>query len=55
MDFMNILGVNVRGDPHGKSYDIFKRFIIQVNNKNDIQKIIRRVRDIKKDQSITVN
>jgi GTP:adenosylcobinamide-phosphate guanylyltransferase len=55
IDFMNILGVNVKGDPQGKSYDIFKRFIIQINNKADIQKIIRRVRDIRKDQSITVN
>ncbi len=52
---MNILGVNVKGDPQGKSYDIFKRFIIQINNKGDIQKIVRRVKDIKKDQTITVN
>ena len=55
MDFMNILGINIKGDPQGKSYDIFKRFIIQINSKTDLQKIIRRVRDIKKDQSITVN
>lgn len=52
---MNILGVNTRGDPQGKSYEIFKRFIIQINNKNDLQKVIRRVRDIKRDQTITVN
>lgn len=52
---MNILGVNVRGDPQGKSYEIFKRFIIPINNKNDIQKVIRRVKDIKRDQTIVVN
>lgn len=55
MDIMNILGINVKGDPQGKSYEVFKRFIIQINSKADIQKISRRVRDIKKDQSITVN
>ena len=54
-DVMNILGLTGKEDPQGKTYEIFRRFIIQINNKADIQKIIRRVRDIKKDQSITVN
>lgn len=34
---------------------MFKRFIIQINSKEDKQKIIRRVRDIRRDQTITVN
>jgi hypothetical protein len=55
MDFMNILGVNTKIDPQGKSYDIFQRFIIQIKNKADLQKVIRRVKDIKRDQSITIN
>ena len=41
---MNILGVNIKNDPQGKSYQIFKRFIVQINNKGDLQKIITRVR-----------
>jgi len=33
MDFMNILGIqNIRSDPQGKSYEVFKRFIIQINS-----------------------
>lgn len=55
MDFMNILSINVKGDPQGKSYQIFKRFIVPINSKADIQRISRRVRDIRKDQTITVN
>lgn len=54
VDIMNILGVNVKADPQGKSYETFRRFIVQINGKQDIQRLCRRVRDIKKDQTITV-
>jgi hypothetical protein len=52
---MNILGVNVKADPQGKSYDIYKRFIISLSSAKDKDKLRRRIRDIKKDQNITVN
>lgn len=52
---MDLLGVNVKIDPQNKSYEIFRRFIIQIKSKSDAQKIIRRVKDIKKDNSILVN
>ena len=33
MDFMNILGIqNIRNDPQGKSYEVFRRFITQINS-----------------------
>lgn len=56
MDIMNILGIqNVRSDPQGKTYEVFRRFITQVNSPQDVNKLVRRVKDIKRDQTITVN
>ena len=55
LDIMGMLGVAVKNDPTHKSYDVFKRYIIQIKNKADSDKIIRRIRDIRRDQTITVN
>ena len=54
-EIMAMLGVAIKNDPTHKSYDVFKRYIIQIKNKADSDKIIRRIRDIKRDQTITVN
>ena len=54
-DIMGLLGISVKNDPTHKSYDVFKRFIVPLGSKDDAQKICRRVRDIKKDSTITVN
>ena len=54
-DIMAMLGVAIKNDPTHKSYDVFKRYIIQIKNKADSDKVIRRIRDIRRDQTITVN
>lgn len=52
---MGLLGVNIKYDPQQKSPDIFRRFIIPLNTKKDSEKIIKRIKDIKKDSTIYVN
>lgn len=54
-EVMDLLGVNIKSDPQQKSPDILKRFIIPINSKKDSDKIVRRVKDIKKDSSIYVS
>lgn len=56
LDIMGLLGISInKNDPNCRSYEIFKRFIVQIKTKADVQKITRRVRDLKRDQTITVN
>lgn len=47
--------MNIKYDPQQKSPDVFKRFIIPLNSKKDSEKVIRRIKDIKKDSTIYVN
>lgn len=52
---MSLLGIYIKNDPNQKSIDILKKFIIPLNEKKDVEKIIRRVRDIKRDPNIYVS
>lgn len=54
-DVMNLLGIHIKNDPQQKSMDILKKFIIPLNEKKDVEKIIRRIRDIKKDPNLYVS
>lgn len=52
---MNILGVAIKNDPTAQTYDIFKRYIVQIRSKHDIDRIVGRIKAIKRDQTITVS
>lgn len=55
VEIMGLLGINIKADPSMKSADILKRFIIPLRTEKDVNKVITRVKDMKKDPFIYVN